>query len=71
MLVESGILANGLSNPESYAKLKSGIHVPLTKPKSVPEIRNLRRGIQNPRLSRILLHGARAQLIQGIELRST
>ena len=31
LLVESGILANGLSNPESYAKLKSGIHVPLTK----------------------------------------
>ena len=71
LLVESGILVNGLLNPESYAKLESRIHVPLTKPKSVPEIRNLRRGIQNPRLSRILLHGARAQLIQGIELRST
>ena len=47
-------------NPESPLQLESGIQVPLYKIwRLVIGIRNPRRGIQNPRLSWIPLHGAR------------
>ena len=57
-------------NPESWA-LKSRIQVPLTKnPKPVPGFRNLRRGIQNLRLSWIPLNGVNyAHIIRLILLR--
>ena len=44
-------------NPESHKRLPSGIQFPLHEDRNpVPGIQNLRRGIQNPRLSWIPLH---------------